>query len=178
MRSTRRTGNVGLLGLVPWRALACVVSLLLVAAPLIAQTIPLTQKLTRLEGRWTRDTTRGTEGACAVPYAADYVVLKVSPSEIRFETNWLAGAFKLDGSETGLGDGRTATAALDAGWLAVTMRRARNGGTTNVMREVYIIRDDELTIWRTLNVVFADGTQGKIDCGNHQVIVYTRSPAR
>ena len=42
------------------------------------------------------------------------------------------------------------------------------------MREVYIPLNNELTLWRTLNVVFDDGTQGKIDCGNHTAIVYKR----
>jgi hypothetical protein len=33
---------------------------------------------------------------------------------------------------------------------------------------------DELTVWRTLNVTRPDGSQGKIDCGNHHAIVYSR----
>ena len=43
------------------------------------------------------------------------------------------------------------------------------------MQEVYIVSGKDLTIWRVLNTVFADGTQGKIDCGNRQAIVYTRN---
>ena len=88
------------------------------------------------------------------------------------------GVVKLDGTETTLTDGRTATAAPDAGWLAVTMTRERNGGFANVMREVYILNKngDELTVWRTLNVRLPDGSQGKIDCGNHHAIVYSRKP--
>ena len=83
------------------------------------------------------------------------------------------GTVKLDGTQAALADGRSATAALDAGWLAVTTRRERGGGA-NVMREVYIALKGELTIWRTLNVELPDGSQGKIDCGNHHAIVYRR----
>ena len=71
-------------------------------------------------------------------------------------------------------DGRSATGALHAGWLAVTMRRPRQGGFTNVMREVYIPLKGELTVRRTLNVELPDSTQGKTDCGNRHAIVYRR----
>jgi hypothetical protein len=163
---------------VPAMSCLTLTAALLLPARLIAQTIPLAGKLTSLEGRWSRDSSRGTRGGCEVPYAADVVELSVSPTEVRIQTNWFNGAFKLDGSETTLSDGRRATAARDAGWLAVTIRRDRQGGATNVMREVFILNGSELTIWRTLNVVMADGTQGEIGCGNHQAIVYTKSLAR
>lgn len=86
------------------------------------------------------------------------------------------GVVRLDGSETVLADGRTATAGHDAGWLAITMTLPRIGASTLVMREVYILNKnrDELTVWRTLNGIFPDGSQGKIDCGNHHAIVYSR----
>ncbi len=42
------------------------------------------------------------------------------------------------------------------------------------MRETYIVLRGSLTIWRTLNGVFPDGTEGKIDCGNHHAMVYSR----
>ena len=42
------------------------------------------------------------------------------------------------------------------------------------MRETYIVRDDELTVWRVLNVELPDGGDGKIDCGNRHAIVYRR----
>lgn len=137
---------------------------------------PLTEKLKALEGTWARDATRGAGGICGVN-PADAVTIKVSASEITLNpaatpgATATSGTVKLDGTETVLADGRTATAALDAGWLAVTMRRERGGGA-NVMREVYIPLRGELTIWRTLNVELPDGSQGKIDCGNHHAIVY------
>src|SRR5215207_7501477 len=102
--------------------------------------------------------------------------LSVSPAEIsiqadRFfqgvssQTLMPIGVVKLDGSETTLADGRTASASTDAGWLAVTTTRERNGGFANVMREVYILskNGDELTVWRTLNVRRPDGLPDKID---------------
>src|SRR6186997_1603427 len=117
---------------------------------------PLTDKLTGLEGTWVRDPARGAGGICGVN-PPDIVTVKVSASEITFGSGSKAGAtatngtVKLDGTQTTLADGRSATAALDAGWLAVTMRRERGGGA-NVMREVYIPLQGQLTIWRTLNV--------------------------
>ena len=155
---------------------ASVVMLIAVAASTPAAQrapFPLTEKLTSLDGTWVHDPARGTGGICGVP-KADVVTVKVSPSEIAIDASDTQGVIRLDGTQTVLGDGRTATAALDAGWLAVTMRRARNGGATNVMRDVYIALGRDLTIWRTLNVELPDGTQGKIDCGNHWAIVYTR----
>jgi hypothetical protein len=139
---------------------------------------PLTVKLTGLEGTWVRDPARGAGGICGVN-PPPFVTIKVSASEITFDSGMLVGTgtqgtVRLDGTQTILTDGRTATATLDAGWLAVTMRRERGGGTANVMREVYIALKGELTIWRTLNVELPDGTQGKIDCGNHHAIVYLK----
>lgn len=56
------------------------------------------------------------------------------------------------------------------------MTRKRPDGFANVMREVYILNGtgDELTVWRTLNVRTPDGGSGRIDCGNHHAIVYSR----
>jgi hypothetical protein len=145
-----------------------------------AQTpFPLTDKLTNLEGTWLRDPARGTGGICGVN-PADRITVKVSAAEIAFDASATAGAtatrgiITLDGSETTLFDGRTARASLDAGWLAVTNRRPRNGGFTNVMREVYIPLRGELTVWRKSNVERPDGAPDKIDCGNHHAIVYRR----
>ena len=136
--------------------------------------IPLTSKLTNLEGGWRVDETRGAGGICGVG-PAPQVSIKVSPTEIEIDSSFVHGVVKLDGSETWLFDGRTASATTDAGWLAVTMRRIRPGAAaTNVMRDVYIVQGRDLTIWRTLNVAFDDGRDGKIDCGNRHAIVYVR----
>ena len=159
---------------------------LLLATPVGAQQIPLTDKITRLEGTWGRAPDKGWGGICGVP-ASDGMMLRVSPTEIAIRADTLSrgvssqtllpiGVVRLDTSETVLSDGRTATASTDAGWLAVTMTRHRNAGFANVMREVYILneRGDELTVWRTLNVTRPNGSPNKIDCGNHHAIVYSK----
>jgi hypothetical protein len=159
---------------------------LLLAVPSAAQQIPITDKITRLDGTWVRAPEKGWGGICGVP-ANNLMELRVSPTEIAIRRDTFSigvssqslepfGVVKLDGSQTGLWDGRTAVASQDAGWLAVTMTRPRTGASTLVMREVYILNQnrDELTVWRTLNGVFPDGSQGKIDCGNHHAIVYSR----
>ena len=151
-----------------------------------AQQIPMTEKITWLDGEWVRAPDKGWGGICGVP-ASNGRRLRVSATEIAIHADTFSqgvssqtllpiGVVKLDGSETVLSDGRTAVASTDAGWLAVTMTRQRNRGFVNVMREVYILNQssDELTVWRTLNVTLPDGAQGKIDCGNHHAIVYSR----
>jgi len=80
---------------------------------------------------------------------------------------------------TGLGNfNGTASATVDGGWLAVTTRRViaagASAGGTNVQHDVYIVRADELTIWRTTNVEYPNGTQSQNICGNRQAIVYQR----
>ena len=143
------------------------------------QPFPVTDKLSSLAGTWVRDATRGTGGICGVN-PAEVITIAISPAAVTFKGGGARGdtetigTVKLDGTQTTLADGRTATAALDAGWLAVTMRHVRNGGYTNVLREVYIVLRGDLTVWRTLNVELPDGSQGKIDCGNRQAIVYVR----
>ena len=172
------------------RICAVAVAAAVVAAPppLAAQQIPLTDKITRLDGTWVRVPDKGWGGICGVP-ASNGMKLSVSPAEISIEADTFSqgvssqtlmpiGEVKLDGSQTVLFTGRTATAATDAGWLAVTMVRQRPNGFANVMREVYILdkNGDELTVWRTLNVRRPDGLPDKIDCGNHHAIVYSRKP--
>src|SRR5919106_883291 len=102
--------------------------------------IPLTPKLTDLEGSWRLDPTRGAGGLCGIG-PAPQVSMKVSPREIEINSSFVSGLVKLDGSETRLFDGRTASATTDAGWLAVTMRRIRPGAAAvNVMQDVYIVQ--------------------------------------
>jgi hypothetical protein len=167
-------------------AMAVVTALLLASSRLPAQQIALTDKITKLDGAWALEPERGWGGICGVP-VSDELRLIVSPEEMSIHTKFFSqgiqsqtlmplGIIRLDGSVTTLSDGRTATASTDAGWLAVTMTRERSGGFANVMREVYILNGngDQLTVWRTLNVRMPDGQQGKIDCGNHHAIVYSR----
>lgn len=111
---------------------------------------PLTDKLTNLRGTWVRDASRGAGGICGVN-PPDTISIEVSPTEVFFSPAFTAGAtgisgtIRLDGS-TSIVSGGTATASLDAGWLAVTWRRPRGGGFVNVMREVYIPLRGELTV--------------------------------
>ena len=167
---------------------AVTVILAVLSARLAAQQIPLTDKITRLDGTWVRAPEKGWGGICGVP-ASNGMRLTVSPAEISIQADQFfqgvssqtlmpIGVVNLDGSKTALTDGRTAIASTDAGWLAVTTTRERNGGFANVMREVHILNKngDELTVWRTLNVRLPDGQPGKIDCGNHHAIVYSRKP--
>lgn len=169
-------------------ALAVVASLVVAVPQLAAQQIALTDKVSRLDGIWVLEPEKGWGGICGVPVSSE-MRLRVSPAEISIQATRFfqgvqtlsvmpLGVVALDGRETTLSDDRTATASTDAGWLAVTTTRERNGGFANVMREVYILNrnGDELTVWRTLNVRRSDGLPDKIDCGNHHAIVYSRKP--
>src|SRR5262245_44950923 len=126
---------------------SAVLFLALVPIRPLAQTIPITEKLTQLQGQWTLDATRGTGGICGVP-VAESLTIAVSEKEIRIQTSQWTGAIPMNGAEMTLTDGRTAKAGVDAGWLAITMKRNRGGAATNVMQEVYIVKGAELTVWR------------------------------
>jgi hypothetical protein len=169
-------------------AVAVAAAVMAASPRLAAQHIPLTDKITRLDGTWERVPEKGWGGICGVP-ASNGMKLSVSAAEVAIEADRFfqgvssqtllpIGEVKLDGSQTVLFTGHTATASTDAGWLAVTAIRQRPGGFANVMREVYILNKngDELTVWRTLNVRRPDGLPDKIDCGNHHAIVYSRKP--
>src|SRR5688572_28043263 len=135
----------------PMRIFAVAVAAAVVAAlspRLAAQQIPLTDKITRLDGTWGRVPEKGWGGICGVP-ASNGMKLSVSATEISIEADTFSqgvssqtlkpiGEVKLDGSQTVLFTGRTATASTDAGWLAITTIQQRNVGVANVMREVYI----------------------------------------
>ena len=169
-------------------AMAVVAAVLLTSSPLVAQQIALTDKISRLDGTWVLEPEKGWGGICGVP-VSDELRMIVSPAEVSIQSKFFSqgiqsqmlmplGIITLDGNQMTLSDGRAATVTTDAGWLAVTMTRERGGGLANVMREVYILNrnGDQLTVWRTLNVRMPDGLQGKIDCGNHHAIVYSRQP--
>jgi hypothetical protein len=101
------------------------------------------------------------------------------PPSVAVRSRWITASVPLDGSPASFrGTFQTVVAAIDAGWLKLTMTQPRNGGFANVMQEVYILNRDrtELTVWRTLNTVTPDGSSGKIDCGNRAAIVFTRRP--
>jgi len=172
----------------PIFAVAVAAAVVAASPRVTAQQIPLTDKITRLDGTWIRVPEKGWGGICGVP-ASNGMKLSVSAAEISIEADTFSqgvssqtlkpiGEVKLDGSQTMLFTGRTATASTDAGWLAITTIQQRNVEVANVMREVYILNKngDELTVWRTLNTRRPNGVDGKIDCGNHHAIVYSRNP--
>ena len=127
------------------RIFAVAVAAAVVAASprLAAQQIPLTDKLTRLDGTWERVPEKGWGGICGVP-ASNGMKLSVSPAKISIEADRFfqgvssqtllpIGEVKLDGSQTVLFTGRTATASTDAGWLAVTTIQLRSSTIGPVM---------------------------------------------
>jgi hypothetical protein len=138
--------------------------------------VPLTSKLTGLAGQWTRDPSRGTGSICGVR-PEDTIEFGVSDQAITVGSVRLNARLSLDGTPAMPLIGLTATAALDAGWLKVTVTRERAQGFANIMQDAYLLNRDAtvLTVWRVLNTRRPDGTSGKIDCGNRQAIVYVRS---
>ena len=145
-----------------------------------AQVTPSTQ-ISGLEGRWARDAQRTMPDVCGTfvgPPPGEARAITFPKDAVSIQTDAYGGQFPLSGAAGKTFDGRPGTVSLDAGWLAVTMIRRRSDGGTHVLREVYIVRDDLLTVWRTLQVNLPDGTQGKISCGNHAAIVYRRASPR
>ena len=66
---------------------ATAVAAVVAASPrLAAQQIPLTDKITRLDGTWVRAPEKGWGGICGVP-ASNGMRLSVSPAEISFQAD-------------------------------------------------------------------------------------------
>jgi hypothetical protein len=95
---------------------------------------------------------------------------------VRVEAERLKRLLPLDGSPVTVRDSAVASAALDAGWLAITIRviAPMRRGTTNVHRDVYIVSHDELTIWRNFTIEWPDGSMSSTACSYRQVLVYQR----
>jgi hypothetical protein len=158
-------------------ALAVVAVLACCHTPSFAQGTPIamTANITSLDGLWIRDPTKGVEGHCGNTTDAT-IRISVSAPEVRFESRRLTGIIRLDGTETTVGGGNfsgAASATLDAGWLAVTTRRTRARGV-GVSRDVYAVRDDELTIWRTFHFELPNGASSQNACDGRQALVYQR----
>ena len=154
--------------------------LLVASASSVAQAqVAQSPRLSVLAGRWVRDVQRTMPNACGGfigPPPGEARTITFSNDAVKIQTDAYGGEFPLSGAPGKVFDGRPGTVSTDTGWLAVTMIRQRRDGGTHVLREVYIARGDDLTVWRTLNVNLPDGTQGKIDCGNRAAIVYRRAP--
>ena len=137
----------------------------------------LTEKITSLDGVWIYDPSKGVRGSCDLADQNDRIIrLGVSPQGVSIESGRLTKLLPLDGSPVTVRDSTVATAALDAGWLAITIRvAAPNGrGATNVHRDVYVASQDELTIWRNFTIEWPDGLLSSTACSYRQALVYRR----
>ena len=137
--------------------------------------ITLTDKITHLEGVWVLDPTKGVRGSCATKDQADQTIrISVSPQGVNVGRP--QALVPLDGSPVTVKDKTVASAALDAGWLAITIRvvAPMNRGATNVHRDVYIVSDDELTIWRNFTIEWPDGSLSSTVCSYRAALVYRR----
>ena len=102
--------------------------------------------------------------------------INVSPQGVNIESERSKMLLPLDGSPVTVRDKTVANAALDAGWLAATVRvmAPMKRGATNVHRDVYIVSHGELTIWRNFTVEWPDGSLSSTACSYRQVVVYQR----
>src|SRR5688572_14949860 len=139
--------------------------------------ITLTDKITSLDGVWIYDPTKGVRGSCDLVDQNDRTIrIGVSPQGVNVESGRLNKLLPLDGSAVTVRDSTVATAALDAGWLAITIRvvAPMNRGATNVHRDVYIVSQDELTVWRNFTIEWPDGSLSGTACSYRQALVYQR----
>jgi hypothetical protein len=165
------------------RAVLVVVVLVLVCCPLrpFAQrtSVALAEKIASLDGLWRFDPTKGVLGFCGNTID-ETIRFAVSAQGVTVDSRRVKGLMRFDGSPTtmtGLGNfNGVASAATDAGWLAITIRRKHNGasGGTGVVRDVFIAGGDELTIWETFNLELPDGSFSQDVCGNRRAVVYQR----
>ena len=148
--------------------------------------ITLTDKITHLEGVWVLDRTKGVRGSCTTTDQPDQTVrISVSPKGVNVGRP--QALLPLDGSPVTVQDKTVASATLDAGWLAITIRTIapNNRGATNVRRDVFIaerrqfplesnVNYDELTIWRNFTIEWPDGSLSSTACSYRQALVYLR----
>jgi hypothetical protein len=136
--------------------------------------IALTDKITSLDGVWIHDPTKGVTSSC--PGTLDQTIrISVSPQGVSVESGRPRALLPLDGTPVTVTSG-VATATLDAGWLAITIRVSAPGGrgTTNVHRDVYVVNQDELTIWRNFTIEWPDGSLSSTVCSYRSALVYRR----
>ena len=167
------------------REVVVVVAVLVLPMASFGQGVPstpiaLTEKITSLDGVWIYDPTKSVGGSCSLADQNDRIIrISVSPQGVNVESGRLTKLLPLDGSPVTVRDKTVATAALDAGWLAITIRvvAPMNRGATNVHRDVYIVSHDELTIWRNFTVEWPDGSLSSTVCSYRQALVYRRQNA-
>ena len=139
--------------------------------------IGLTDKITSLDGVWVYDPTKGVRGSCDLADQNDRIIrIGVSPQGVKIESERLTKLLPLDGSPVTVRDSTVANAAIDAGWLAITIRVIAPGGrgNVNVHRDVYVVSRDELTIWRNFTIEWPDGSLSSTACSYRQALVYQR----
>ena len=139
--------------------------------------VTLTDKITSLDGVWIYDPTKSVRGSCDLTDQNDRIIrISVSPQGVNVESGRLKKLLPLDGSPVTVRDSTVATAALDAGWLAITIRvvAPMNRGATNVHRDVYVVSQDELRIWRNFTIEWPDGLPSSTACSYRQALVYRR----
>ena len=150
--------------------------------------ITLTEKITSLGGVWIYDPTKGLRGSCDLADQNDRIMrISISPQGVNVESDRSKMLLPLDGSPVTLKDKTVATAALDAGWLATTVRvvAPNNRGATNVHRDVYVaerrqiplesnVNYDELTVWRNFTIEWPDGSLSSTVCSYRAALVYRR----
>jgi hypothetical protein len=139
--------------------------------------ITLTDKITSLDGVWTYDRGKGVRGSCDLDEQNDRIIrIGVSPQGLNIESERLKALLPLDGTPVTVRDKTIAMAALEAGWLAITIRvvAPNNRGATNVHRDVYVVSRDQLTIWRNFTIEWPDGSLSSTVCSYRQVVVYQR----
>ena len=161
-----------------------VVVAILVCCPMgpFAQGVPstpitLTDKITSLDGVWIYDPTKHVRGSCDLADQNDRIIrIGVSPQGVNIESERITKLLPLDGSSVTVRDKTVASAALDAGWLAITIRvvAPNNRGATNVHRDVYVVSRDQLTIWRNFTIEWPDGSLSSTVCNYRQALVYRR----
>ena len=136
--------------------------------------IALTNKITSLDGLWKHDPNKGVTSSC--PGTPDQTIrISVSAQEVSVESERPKMLLPLDGIPVTVTSG-VATATLDAGWLAITIRVPAPGGrgATNVHRDVYVVNQDELTIWRNFTIEWPDGSLSSTVCSYRSALVYRR----
>src|SRR5262245_24293488 len=136
--------------------------------------IALTDKITSLDGLWIHDPTKGVTSSC--PGTPDQTIrISISPQGVSVESGRPRALLPFDGTPVTVTSG-VATATLDAGWLAITIRVSAPGGrgTTNVHRDVYVVNQDELTIWRNFTIEWPDGSISSTVCSYRSALVYRR----
>ena len=107
-------------------------------------------------GTWVLDESAGRGHIAGLPVART-LTITTTPTDISLvKDSANAEVYRLDGTETKLGDGRSTSFALVAESLALTTRRYREDrgyGFTNVITDASSVSGDVLTIERQLSVV-------------------------